>query len=108
MSTVPGTFAGPDAKRGASKWRCPSGECAPAPVWVKAGRLHPLIPRGTGRWKGLFHQRGAVEREFGRLRHERAMLPLWVRRLARVRLHVDLTVLALLASAAADAGAQPG
>ena len=30
------TFAGSDAKRGASKWRCPSGECAPASVWVKA------------------------------------------------------------------------
>jgi hypothetical protein len=26
------TFAGSDAKRGASKWRCPTGECAPASV----------------------------------------------------------------------------
>ncbi len=41
------TFAGSDAKRGASKWRCPSGECVPASVWVKASRLHTLIPRGT-------------------------------------------------------------
>ncbi len=23
------TFAGSDAKRGASKWRCPAGECSP-------------------------------------------------------------------------------
>jgi hypothetical protein len=98
------TFAGSDAKRGASKWRCPTRECAPASVWVKADRLHTLIPRGTDRWKGLYHQRGAVEREFGRLKHDWAMLPLRVRRLSRVRLHVDLTVLALLASAAADAG----
>ena len=93
------TFAGSDAKRGASKWRCPTGKCAPASVWVKAGRLHTLIPRGTDRWKALYHQRGAVEREFGHLKHEWGMLPLRVRRLARVRLHVDLTILAKLASA---------
>jgi transposase len=68
------TFAGSDAKRGASKWRCPAGKYTPASVWVKADRLHPLIPRGTDRWKRLYHQRGAVERQFGRLKHERAML----------------------------------
>jgi len=34
------TFAGSDPKRGASKWRCPAGECQPASVWVKADRLH--------------------------------------------------------------------
>jgi hypothetical protein len=93
------TFAGSDAKRGASKWRCPSGECAPASAWVKAGRLHTLIPRSTPRWKGLYHQRGAVERGFGVLKHEWAMLPLRVRRLDRVQLHVDLTILARLADA---------
>ena len=99
------TFAGSDAKRGASKWRCPTGECAPASVWVKASRLHPLIPRGTDRFKGLYHQRGAVEREFGLLKHQWAMLPLRVRRLNRVQLHVDLTVLATLADAAIRAAA---
>jgi Transposase DDE domain len=99
-------FAGSDAKRGASKWRCPSGECQPASVWVKADRLHPLMPRGTDRWKALYHQRGAVEREFGVLKHQWAMLPLRVRRLPRVRLHVDLTILARLADAVTrvDAG----
>ncbi len=61
------TFAGSDAKRGASKWRCPSCECRPASEWVKADRLHPLIPRTSARFKALYHQRGAVEREFGRL-----------------------------------------
>ncbi len=95
------TFAGSDAKRGASKWRCPAGECAPASVWVKASRLHPLIPRNSDRFKGFYHQRGAVEREFGRLKHEWGALPLRVRRLPRVRLHVDLTILAQLASALA-------
>jgi len=93
------TFAGADAKRGASKWRCPTGECHPASVWVKADRLHPLIPHGSERWKALYRQRTAVEREFGRLKHEWGMLPLRVRRIERVRLHVDLTMLAMLASA---------
>jgi Transposase DDE domain/Transposase domain (DUF772) len=99
------TFAGSDARRGASKWRCPTGECAPASVWVKASRLHPLIPRETQRFKNLYHQRGAVEREFGVLKHEWAMLPLRVRRLNRVQLHVDLTILARLADAAVKADA---
>jgi transposase, IS5 family len=94
-------FAGSDVKRGASKWRCPTGECQPASVWVKADRLHTLIPRGTDRWKAYYHSRGAMEREFGHLKHEWAMLPLRVRRLPRVRLHVDLTILAQLADAAA-------
>jgi transposase len=92
-------FAGADAKRGASKWRCPTGECQPASQWIKADRLHPLIPHGSDRWKALYRQRTAAEREFGRLKHEWAMLPLRVRRIQRVRLHVDLTMLAMLASA---------
>jgi hypothetical protein len=70
------TFAGSDTKRGASKWCCPTGECKPASVWLKADRLHTLTPRGTERWKGLYHQRGSVEREFGRLKHEGSMPPL--------------------------------
>jgi hypothetical protein len=53
------------------------------------------------RWKSLYSRRGAVEREFGRLKHEWAMLPLRVRGLARVRLHVDLTVLAKMCCALA-------
>jgi hypothetical protein len=101
-------FAGSDAKRGASKWRCPTGECSPASVWVKADRLHPLIPRTTARFKALYHRRGAVEREFGRLKHEWALLPLRVRRIGRVRLHADLSILARLAVAlVVDAAAQP-
>jgi Transposase DDE domain len=92
-------FAGSDPKRGAAKYRCPSGKCQPVSVWVKTSRLHTLIPRATDRWKTLYHQRGAVEREFGRLKNEWAMLPLRARRIHRVRLHVDLTILAQLASA---------
>jgi hypothetical protein len=90
-------FGGSDRKRGASKWRCPSGECKPASVWVKANRLHPLVPRETKRWKGLYRKRASVEREFGRLKNEWGLKPLRVRGLERVRLHTDLTVLAKLA-----------
>lgn len=90
-------FAGADAKRRRTKWRCPTGECQPASVWVKASRLHPLIPRDSKRSRTLYRSRAAVEREFGRLKNEWAMAPLRVRRIGRVRLHVDLTVLAKLA-----------
>lgn len=90
------TFAGSDYKRQASKWRCPTGECKPASTWVKAGRMHTLVPRSTDRWKQMYRRRGAVEREFGRLKHDWALLPLRVRGLERVRLHADLTMLAKL------------
>jgi IS5 family transposase len=100
-------FAGSDSKRGASKWRCPTGECRPASRWVKADRLHPLIPRETPRWRKLYRGRGAVEREFGRLKNEWALLPLRVRGLDRVALHADLTILATLACALARARAVP-
>ncbi len=55
------TFAGADAKRGATKWRCPTGECKPASAWIKADRLHPLVPHGTDRHKSLYKKRTAVE-----------------------------------------------
>jgi len=68
---------------------------------VKADRLHPLIPRHTKRSRDLHRSRGAVEREFGRLKHEWALLPLRVRGIERVRLHADLTILAKRACAPA-------
>jgi IS5 family transposase len=89
-------FAGADQKRNACKWRCPTEECKPASVWIKADRLHPLIPRETLRWKGLYRRRASVERAFGRLKHEWALAPLRVRRIERVRLHADLTILSQL------------
>jgi len=101
------TFAGSDAKRQAAKWRCPTGACAPASTWVGASRLHTLIPRGTPRWRTLYRQRGSVEREFGQLKHEWALLPLRIRGIERVRLHADLTILAQLACALAKARAVP-
>jgi hypothetical protein len=90
-------FAGAERKRGASKWRCPTGECSPASTWVKADRLHPLIPRESARWKAAYRKRAAVEREFGRLKHEWGLGPLRVRGLERARLHADLTILTKLA-----------
>jgi len=89
-------FAGADYDRKATKWRCPTGECATKSVWIKADRLHPLIPRETLRWKGLYRGRASVERAFGRLKNEWALAPLRVRKIERVRLHVDLTILAQL------------
>jgi hypothetical protein len=99
------TFAGADFKRRATKWRCPTGECQPASTWVKASRLHPLIPRESERSRKLYRSRGSVEREFGRLKHEWALSPLRVRGLERVRLHADLTILAKLSCALARARA---
>jgi len=100
-------FAGSDSKRGASKWRCPSGECKPASVWIKAERMFPLIPRETPRWKALYRGRTAVEREFGRLKNEWSLTPLRTRGLDRVRLHADLAILAKLACALTRARAVP-
>jgi hypothetical protein len=100
-------FAGSDSKRGASKWRCPTGECSPASRWVAADRLHPLVPRETPRWRKLYKGRASVEREFGRLKHEWALAPLRVRGLDRVVLHADLTILAKLACALSRARAVP-
>jgi hypothetical protein len=95
------TFAGADRKRGATKWRCPTGECKPASTWIAASRLHPLIPRKSKRWKDAYRKRSAVEREFGRLKHNWGLGPLRVRGLERVRLHTDLTILTKLACALA-------
>lgn len=94
-------FAGADFKRRRAKWRCPSGESSPGSVWIKADRLQPLIPRGSRRFRSLYHGRAAVEREFGRLKHEWGLAPLRVRGLAKVQLHADLVMLARLSQALA-------
>ena len=64
------------------------------------------IPLRTARWKTLYRQ-GAVEREFGRLKHAWGLLPLRLRGIQRVRLHADLAILAQLACALATARAVP-
>jgi len=100
-------FAGADFKRGAAPWRCPTGECRPKSMWIKAWRLHPLVARETKRWRDLYRSRSAVEREFGRLKNEYGMAPLRVRGLERVTLHADLTMLARLSQALSRARAVP-
>jgi len=80
---------------------------SPPPSWIKADRLHPLIPRETPRFTALYRRRASVEREFGRLKNEWALAPLRVRGLDRVRLHADLTILAKLACALSRARAVP-
>ncbi len=100
-------FAGADFKRGASKWRCPTGQCEPKSKWVKANRRNPLVPRGSKRFGSLYRGRGAIEREFGRLKHEYGLVPLRTRGLERVALHADLCILAQLSQALARARAVP-
>jgi hypothetical protein len=68
------------------------------PVGHREPAAHPYPP-DPQRWKKLYRQRGAVERENGRLKNEGALLPLRVRRIERVRLHADLTILTRLACA---------
>src|SRR5207302_7529568 len=84
-----------------------TGECAPASTWIKADRLHPLIPRETQRYKSLRRGRSAIERTFGRLKNEYGLAPLRVRGLERVALHTDLAMLARLSQALARARALP-
>jgi hypothetical protein len=35
----------------------PTGDCTPASRWVKADRLHPLVPRESARWRKLYGRR---------------------------------------------------
>ena len=100
-------FAGSDFTRKASKWRCPTGECKPGSTWVKSSRRDPLIPRSSKRFRDLYRGRGAVEREFGRLKGYYGLAPLRVRGIGRVSLHADLVMLARLSQALARARAVP-
>jgi len=69
------------------------------------GEANPRIPRCTQRFRDLYLGRAAVEREFGRLKHDYGLSPLRVRGLERVALHADLTMLARLAQALSRARA---
>ena len=101
------TFAGADFPHKRTKWRFPTGGCSPKSLWRKTSRLHPLIPRETRRWRALYRARAAVEREFGRLKHDYSLAPLRVRGLGRAQLHADLVMLARLAATLAKARVIP-
>ena len=76
---------------------------------LRKGRIQPPTPieRHTQTWRDLYRHRTAVEREFGRLKHEYGLAFLRVRGIERVRLHADLTMLARLAQALSRARAVP-
>jgi hypothetical protein len=82
--------------------------CVPI-VCLRKGRPIPLlpIPYGSDEWKRVYRGRSAVEREFGRLKHDGGLGPLRVRGIDRVRLHADLTMLARLGQALVRARAVP-
>jgi len=65
----------------------------------QAARRSPIIVRESDRFRALYRNRGAVEREFGNLKHHYGLAPLRVRGLQRVQLHADLTMLARLSLA---------
>ena len=79
------------------RWTAPA-EAKPLPLAL-GGRLFPRIPRHTQRFKDLYRGRAAIEREFGRLKHDYGLAPLRVRGLEKVALHADLTMLARLSQA---------
>jgi Transposase DDE domain len=74
------------------------GQQAALPLAL-GGRFFPRIQRHTQRFRDLYRARAAVEREFGRLKHDYGLAPLRVRGLERVRLHADLTMLGRLEQA---------
>lgn len=88
------------------EWRCPR-ECDAKSRWIKASRLHPMIPRNSERFRKLYRSRSAVERAFGRLKHEWSLLRFRGRGLARDQPHADLTILTKLGSRLAADGAVP-
>lgn len=69
------------------------------PIIEGATRFNPRIQRHTQRFRDLYAGRQAVEREYGRLKHDYGLAPLRVRGLERVALHADLTMLARLSLA---------
>jgi hypothetical protein len=66
---------------------------------ARGGSCAEGLPPCSLGWKKLYRPRGVAERENGRLKNQWALLPLRVRRLERVQLHADLTILAPLAVA---------
>jgi IS5 family transposase len=69
------------------------------PIIESATRFNPRIQRHTQQYRDLYRGRGAVERAFGRLKHDYGLAPLRVRGLERVQLHADLVMLSQLAQA---------
>jgi hypothetical protein len=69
------------------------------PIIEGATRFNPRIQRHTEQFRDLYAGRAAVEREYGRLKHDYGLAPLRVRGIERAALHADLVMLARLAQA---------
>lgn len=79
---------------------CAERDCAAVIPLRKGQKERDLrVPRGSDEWRTLYRRRSAVEREFGRLKHNYGLACLRVRGIERVRLHADLVMLARLALA---------
>lgn len=77
------------------------------PPSAKPSRFNPAIQRHTERFRSLYRGRAAVERAFGRAKHDHGLLPLRVRGIDRVALHADLVMLTRLSQALSRARAVP-
>ncbi len=75
------------------------------PLFADGTRNAPWIARHSERFKTLYKRRSAIEREFGRLKHDYGLAPLRVRGMGRVQLHADLVMLGRLAQALSRARA---
>jgi hypothetical protein len=104
----PWEYVSTDYQRGATKWRCPTGECSPKTKWVKASRLHPLIPRRTKKWKRLYgHGRAAIEGFNSKAKERHALNDLRSRGIVRATRHMDMCIIAMMARELALARAGP-
>jgi hypothetical protein len=77
------------------------------PTGDPGSRHNPHISRYSERACTLYRGRGAVEREFGRLKNDYGLLPLRTRGLQRVQLHADLVMLARLSQTLSRARGVP-
>ena len=80
-------------------------------IQVNKGHKRLLAELGeqqdTPEWKALYRQRQSVERAFSRLKGQRSLNDIRVRRLRKVTLHCYLSVISLQASAAAGRCGSP-
>ena len=84
---------------------CAARKVAPI-IPLRKGRKVPLlaIAHSTDEWRSLYRRRSAVEREFGRLKHQYGLV-LRTRGLRKAQLHADLVMIARLSQALSRARA---
>lgn len=92
----PWTYIGADYQRNQSRWACPAGACEPRTRRLDADRFHPIIARSSPRFAERYSARTEIEREFGRLHEYHCLEQHCLRRLGRIKLHVDLVMLTRL------------